>query len=88
MVNIGRCGPSDGMGTGRDSPHNRTTGFLILVPFLVFAIFPANTQSFYPYPGLDGFGIYNRHTSLLLYVLMCGLLFMRNGTKLALFARQ
>ncbi|KAB2677871.1 hypothetical protein F9K85_05425 [Brucella tritici] len=66
-------------------PHNRTTGFLILVPFLVFAIFPANTQSFYPYPGLDGFGIYNRHTSLLLYVLMCGLLFMRNGTKLALF---
>ncbi|MBR7653153.1 hypothetical protein KCX83_12560 [Brucella oryzae] len=66
-------------------PHNRTTGLLILVPFLVFAIFPANTQSFYPYPGLDGFGIYNRHTSLLLYVLMCGLLFMRNGTKLALF---
>ena len=66
-------------------PYNRTTGFLILVPFLVFAIFPANTQSFYPYPGLDGFGIYNRHTSLLLYVLMCGLLFMRNGTKLALF---
>lgn len=66
-------------------PHNRITGFLILVPFLVFAIFPANTQSFYPYPGLDGFGIYNRHTSLLLYVLMCGLLFMRNGAKLALF---
>lgn len=66
-------------------PRNRTTGFLLLVPFLVFAIFPANTQSFYPYPGLDGFGIYNRHTSLLLYVLMCGLLFMRNGAKLALF---
>lgn len=66
-------------------PRNRTTGFLILVPFLVFAIFPANTQSFYPYPGLDGFGIYNRHTSLLLYVLMCGLMFMRDGAKLALF---
>ncbi len=66
-------------------PRNRTTGFLILVPFLVFAIFPANTQSFYPYPGLDGFGIYNRHTSLLLYVLMCGLMFMRDSAKLALF---
>lgn len=66
-------------------PRNRTTGFLILVPFLVFAIFPANTQSFYPYPGLDGFGIYNRHTALLLYVLTCGLMFMRNGARLALF---
>jgi hypothetical protein len=66
-------------------PRNRTTGFLILIPFLVFAIFPANTQSFYPYPGLDGFGIYNRHTSLLLYVLMCGLMFMRDSAKLALF---
>lgn len=66
-------------------PQNRTVGFLLLVPFLVFAIFPANTQSFYPYPGLDGFGIYNRHTSLLLYVLMCGLMFMRNSVKLALF---
>lgn len=65
--------------------HNRTIGFLLLVPFLVFAISPANTQSFYPYPGLDGFGIYNRHTSLLLYVLTCGLMFMRNSTKLALF---
>ena len=64
---------------------NRKTSFLLLIPFLVFAIFPANTQSFYPYPGLDGFGIYNRHTSLLLYVLTCGLLFMRNGAKLALF---
>ncbi|MBA8845574.1 hypothetical protein FHW02_003656 [Ochrobactrum sp. RH1CCR137] len=66
-------------------PRNRTTGFLILVPFLVFAVFPANTQSFYPYPGLDGFGIYNRHTSLLLYLLMCGLMFMRDSAKLALF---
>jgi len=65
--------------------QSRTTGFLILVPFLVFATFPANTQSFYPYPGLDGFGIYNRHTSLLLYVLMCGLMFMRDSAKLALF---
>lgn len=66
-------------------PRNRMTGFLLLVPFLVFAVFPANTQSFYPYPGLDGFGIYNRHTSLLLYVLICGLMFMRDGAKLALF---
>src|SRR5690606_19591055 len=65
--------------------QSRTTGFLLLVPFLVFATFPANTQSFYPYPGLDGFGIYNRHTSLLLYVLMCGLMFMRDSPKLALF---
>lgn len=65
--------------------EKRPTGFLLLVPFLVFAIFPANTQTFYSYPGLDGFGIYNRHISLLLYVLMCGLTIMRDGRRLALF---
>ncbi|WP_422718099.1 hypothetical protein [Falsochrobactrum tianjinense] len=66
-------------------PQNRSFAFALLVPFLVFAIFPANAQSFHSYPGLDGFGIYNRQSSLLLYVLTCGLMFLRDGRKLALF---
>ncbi|WP_273728216.1 hypothetical protein [Brucella gallinifaecis] len=65
--------------------RNRVCAFALLIPFLVFALFPANTQSETPYPGLDGFGIYNRQTSLLLYILMCGLLFLANGRKLAIF---
>lgn len=64
---------------------SRGTAFLLLIPFLVFAAFPANAQFFHSYPGLDGFGIYNRQTSLLLYVLTSGLVFMRGGPRFALF---
>lgn len=63
---------------------SRATAFLLLIPFLVFAAFPANAQFFHSYPGLDGFGIYNRQTSLLLYVLTAGLVFMRGGPRFAL----
>lgn len=64
---------------------SRATAFLLLIPFLVFAAFPANAQFFHSYPGLDGFGIYNRQTSLLLYVLTSGLVFMRGGPRFAFF---
>ncbi|MDH4415576.1 MAG: hypothetical protein QE484_19910 [Rhizobium sp.] len=64
---------------------SRTTAFALLIPFLIFAAFPANAQFFHSYPGLDGFGIYNRQTSLLLYVLTAGLVFMRGGPRFALF---
>lgn len=64
---------------------SRTLAFALLIPFLVFAIFPANVQTYTSYPGLDGFGIYNRQVSLLLYVLTCGLMFIADGRKLAAF---
>ncbi|MFN3363875.1 MAG: hypothetical protein ACK40W_07925 [Allorhizobium sp.] len=64
---------------------SRAVAFLLLIPFLVFAAFPANAQFFHSYPGLDGFGIYNRQTSLLLYVLTAGLVFMRGGPRFVLF---
>lgn len=64
---------------------SRALAFALLIPFLVFAIFPANVQTYTSYPGLDGFGIYNRQVSLLLYVLTCGLMFVANGRKLAAF---
>ncbi|MCL7998890.1 hypothetical protein M8994_11595 [Brucella sp. 21LCYQ03] len=64
---------------------SRTLAFALLIPFLVFALFPANVQTYTSYPGLDGFGIYNRQVSLLLYVLTCGLMFIADGRKLATF---
>ncbi|WP_435655418.1 hypothetical protein [Brucella pituitosa] len=64
---------------------SRPIAFALLIPFLVFAIFPANVQTYTSYPGLDGFGIYNRQVSLLLYVLTCGLMFIADGRKLAAF---
>nr|WP_210318349.1 hypothetical protein [[Ochrobactrum] quorumnocens] len=65
--------------------RNRVIAFALLIPFLAFAIFPANVQTYTSYPGLDGFGIYNRQVSLLLYVLTCGLMFIADGRKLAVF---
>ena len=66
--------------------HNRKIAFAILIPFLIFAVCPMNTQSFHSYPGVSGFGIYNRHTSLLLYVLTSALIFLPKGRTLAVVA--
>ncbi|MBA4271342.1 MAG: hypothetical protein C0447_18310, partial [Methylobacterium sp.] len=59
----------------------------LVVPFLVFAALPINLAIFYPAPGLDGFGTYNRHAALLLYWLVAALLFLPSSrTKTALVA--
>jgi hypothetical protein len=58
--------------------RSRVLAFALLVPFLFFALLPFNTHEYYPFPVVDGFGTYNRHTCELLYVLVAGLLFVRN----------
>ncbi|MHC1548551.1 hypothetical protein [Phyllobacterium sp. K27] len=65
---------------------NRKTAMVILIPFLIFALCPMNTQTFHSYPGVSGFGIYNRHTSLLLYILTSALIFLPRGRALAIIA--
>ncbi|MFC5419183.1 hypothetical protein ACFPOB_06345 [Bosea eneae] len=50
----------------------------ILIPFLFFASLPINLHSLYPSPGFDGFGYYNRHVALLLYLLLAALLFVES----------
>jgi len=55
----------------------------LLLPFLFFSLLPFNTGDFYPYPGSDGFGIYNRQVCQLLYVLAAGLIFVRGWKTLA-----
>jgi hypothetical protein len=55
--------------------RSRFVALSLLIPFLVFSILPFNVEEYYAYPGVDGFGIYNRQVSLLLYVLMAGLVF-------------
>jgi hypothetical protein len=58
--------------------RSRSTALALLIPFLVFAVLPFNTRSFYPFPGSDGFGIYNRQASQSLYVLAAALIFVRS----------
>jgi hypothetical protein len=52
--------------------------YALVVPYLFFALLPLNTREYYPFPGVDGFGTYNRHGCELLYVLMAAIMFVRN----------
>lgn len=66
---------------GRRAP---VTALAITMPFAIYTLLPFNTTEFYTFPGSDGFGIYNRHASQLVYVLAAALLFVRNRTLLTL----
>ncbi|NUS69770.1 MAG: hypothetical protein HOQ41_15570 [Ensifer adhaerens] len=58
--------------------RSTAVAYAILLPFLVFSVLPFNTGDFYPYPGSDGFGIYNRQVCQLLYVLAAALVHVRD----------
>lgn len=49
-----------------------------VLPFLLFSALPFTTGDFYPFPGSDGFGIYNRQVCQLLYVLAAALVAVRS----------
>lgn len=63
---------------------NPAISLLVVLPFAIFTLLPFNTGWFYPFPGADGFGIYNRHGVQLLYVLAASLLFVRDQRILAI----
>jgi hypothetical protein len=50
----------------------------ILLPFLLVVALPFNVIDFYPYPGTDAFGIYNRHGAHLIYLVAATVLFVRS----------
>lgn len=56
--------------------ESRFIALFLTLPFLLFAGIPLNTTEVYPLAGMDGFGIYNRQISVLLYVLVSVLLFV------------
>ncbi|MGO4263952.1 hypothetical protein, partial [Lysobacter sp. TAB13] len=67
--------------------RSRGQALALLLPFLLFASLPINLHSLYPMPGFDGFGHYNRHISLLLYLLVATLLFVEaRGLQVGLLA--
>lgn len=58
--------------------RSRPLALALLLPFLLFASLPINLHGLYPMPGFDGYGHYNRHVALLLYLLIATLLFVRD----------
>lgn len=57
--------------------RSRAQALALLLPFLLFASLPINLHELYPLPGFDGYGHYNRHICLLLYILVAALFFAR-----------
>lgn len=53
----------------------------LLIPFLLFAIIPLNIIDYFPYPGVDGFGIYNRHAAQLLYLTAATVFFIPDSRR-------
>lgn len=51
--------------------------FWLLAPWMLFTLLPFNVIDFYPYPGTDAFGIYNRHGAHLIYLVAVSVLFVR-----------
>lgn len=54
------------------------TAFALLLPYLLYSILPFNDTSWNAFPGVDGFAYYNRHSALLLYLLVASLFFVRS----------
>ena len=63
--------------------RSRVVAFALLIAFLIFALLPFNTREFYPFPGSDGFGIYNRQICQVLYILVAAIMFVRTKWTLA-----
>jgi hypothetical protein len=57
--------------------ESRKFAIWLVLPFLFFSLLPFNGKEFYPFPGSDAFGLYNRHVCLLLFPLVSALIFMR-----------
>ncbi|AKH99710.1 hypothetical protein IMCC20628_00993 [Hoeflea sp. IMCC20628] len=55
-----------------------TVALWLFVPWMIFTALPFNVIDFYPYPGTDAFGIYNRHGAHLIYLVAATVLFVRS----------
>ena len=49
----------------------------LVLPFVFFSLLPFNGKEFYPFPGSDAFGLYNRHVCLILFPLVAALVFVQ-----------
>jgi hypothetical protein len=63
--------------------RSRIEAIALTLPFILFGLIPINGQELYPSPGFDGYGNYNRHAALMLYVLTAAVLYVETRWKAA-----
>lgn len=61
--------------------RSRFAALALTIPFLFFAVLPFNVIAYFSYPGVDGFGIYNRHAAQLLYLTAATVFFIPGSSK-------
>lgn len=56
--------------------RSRLMALGLALPFAILSLLPINAIEFYPAPGADGIGVYNRQSGFVLYVLMAAMFVM------------
>lgn len=56
--------------------RSRLLALGVTLPFAILSLLPINAIEFYPAPGADGIGVYNRQSGFVLYVLMAAMFLM------------
>ncbi len=64
---------------------SRAVVIIFTVVFIVLAAMPLNASAIFPMPAVDGYGAYNRHVVLLLYILVGELALANRRTPHAVF---
>lgn len=59
--------------------RSRLLALVLAAPFALLSLLPINVLSFYPSPGADGMGVYNRQSGLVLYPFVAAVFLMRGG---------
>ena len=75
--------PAMAMVTADLARRSPVMALAVALPFAIFTLLPFNTTEYFVFPGADGFGIYNRQASQLLYVITTALMFVRDQRLLA-----
>ncbi len=57
--------------------QSRFKALAVVLPFAIGALLPINMIEFFPSPGTDGIGLYNRQSGLVLYPLVAALVLMQ-----------
>lgn len=59
--------------------RSRLQALALAAPFALLSLLPLNAVSFYPSPGADGMGVYNRQSGLVLYPFVAAVFLMPGG---------
>lgn len=67
---------------GEIGKKRREMDFEMIVKFLILGIFKEKVKELKKYKGMEGLGIYNRKKQIIIYVMVRGMMLIREGRKI------